>query len=110
MTAPGNTSPGQPTRVTPRADSDDHAPTATRAYSYTRTYMRRRRYRPGWPARHRTATMLTAASAILLAYAAAVATTLNRLFPDPAGAYWVAALSAAALTLLSALTLWARRE
>lgn len=132
MTA-GSTGPGRPPRsgylrasmpddaAAVRAQIREHftaghepqPETGGNEYSYSRTYMRRRRYRPGpaaWADRHRTFTVLAAAFLILFAYAAACALVVDRLFPAMAGAYWVAGLSVVALAALLALVLWSRRD
>lgn len=83
-------------------------PAGTDLYAYTHTYSRR----PGLFARlnrSRTAAMLLAAFAIVIAYVAACAYVVDRLFPGTTGGYWVAGLTAAAGAALLALARWARR-
>lgn len=78
---------------------------ADREYSYTRTYRRRRR-------RARTIRLSVAAAAtlaILAGYYTAGAHIVDRWFPSPTAAYWLACLAVVALTALVALALWARR-
>lgn len=85
------------------------APAGPDLYAYTSTYGRPRHGHPGLTGWRRTAGMLLTALAILLAFAAACAYVVERSFPSPAGAYWLAGLAMTAFAALLALVLWARR-